>query len=414
MASFIERRLADLKRGADFVWNDSRRTVLVAVSAGWFLSLGVRMVYPVLLPHLRTGYGLDLKLAGLLLTVLWGAYAVGQLPAGVLTDRFGERIVLTASTGGSAIVLALVVTAQFTLVLFATTALFGLATALYGVARYTAVSKVFTDRDGAAIGITLAAGNLGNVLLPALAGALAAAFLWQLGLGITVPLFVIVAAYLWTVVPPGTTNAETPSAATTDTPRFLLAELRQPAIVTVTAILILGFSVFQAFTGFYPTYLIEAKGLAPSIATALFSFYFTLAIVVQPLSGAVYDRLGIRRTLPLFLGFAVVGLVLLPFVTQLWALVGVTILLSCMTSNIAITMPYITDVLPEAIQGTGLGVLRTVYMLVGAWSPTIIGTLGDLGYFDEAFLILAGLMGAIILLATRLPTVRTIDDSLPA
>lgn len=403
MASFIERRYEELKRGAHFAWHDSRRTVLLAVSAGWFLSLGVRMVYPVLLPHLRTTYGFDLALAGLLLTVLWGAYAVGQLPAGVLTDRFGERLVLTLSTGGSAVVLALVITAQLPLVLFVTTALFGLATALYGVARYTAVSKVFPDRDGAAIGITLAAGNLGNVLLPATAGALAATYAWQFGLGITVPLFVIVAVYLWTVVPTGVPEGGNNDVFSKETIRLVVAELRRPAIIIVTAILILGFSVFQAFTGFYPTYLIEAKGLSPSIATALFSFYFALAILVQPLSGAVYDRLGIRRTLPLFLGFAVIGLVLLPFVTGLGALIAITVLLSCMTSNIAVTMPYITDVLPEAIQGTGLGILRTVYMLVGAWSPTILGTLGDLGYFDEAFLMLAALIGGVILLSTQLP-----------
>lgn len=403
MASFIERRVNDLKRGAHFAWNDTRRTVLLAVSAGWFLSLGVRMVYPVLLPHLRTTYGFDLATAGLLLTVLWGAYAVGQLPAGVLTDRFGERYVLAASTGGSAVVLGLVITAQYPLVLFLTTALFGLATALYGVARYTAVSKVFPDRDGAAIGITLAAGNLGNVLLPAAAGTLAAAFAWQIGLGITVPLFVGVAVYLWLVVPRGSTASTNADIVSSETADLLRTQLRRPAIIIVTAILILGFSVFQAFTGFYPTYLIEAKGLSPSIATAIFSFYFTLAIIVQPISGAVYDRLGIRRTLPLFLGFALTGLVLLPFVTGLWALVATTVLLSCMTSNIAITMPYITDVLPEAIQGTGLGILRTVYMLIGAWSPTIIGTLGDLGYFDEAFLILAALIGGVVILATQLP-----------
>lgn len=66
------RRFESFKRSATHVLNDSRSPVLGAIAAGWFLSLGVRMVYPVLLPHIRTAYGLDLVMAGLLLTVLWG------------------------------------------------------------------------------------------------------------------------------------------------------------------------------------------------------------------------------------------------------------------------------------------------------------------------------------------------------
>lgn len=402
MLSAIERRVEVLRWGAALAWRDSRSRVVAAISAGWFLSLGVRMVYPVLLPDLRAAYGLDLGTAGLLLTALWGAYAVGQLPGGVLTDRFGERTVLAASTLVSAATLGLVVTAGYALVLFATTALFGLSTALYGVARYTAVSKVFPERDGAAIGVTLAAGNLGNVVLPAVAGAAAAAFAWQAGLGFAVPLFVAVAAVLWVVVPGGATTATNDDTLSLGTARYVLAELLRPAVLTVTAILILAFSVFQAFTGLYPTYLIEAKGLAPPVATGLFSLYFGVAILVQPLAGAVYDRLGIRRALPLFLSIATAGLVALPFVEPLWALAGVTLLLSGMTSTIAITIPYLTDTLPEEIQGTGLGVLRTTYMLLGAPSPALFGTLADQGLFDEGFLVLAALVVTIILLGTRL------------
>ena len=47
------------------------------------------MVYPALLPYLRTAYGLDLGTTGLLLTILWSAYALGQLLGGLPTDEFG-------------------------------------------------------------------------------------------------------------------------------------------------------------------------------------------------------------------------------------------------------------------------------------------------------------------------------------
>lgn len=400
--SFIGRRVESVKRGVRFALSEDRNLVLVAVAAGWFLSLGVRMMYPVLVPYIRTAYSLDLGATGLLLTVLWGAYALGQLPGGVLSDEFGERRVLASSTLLSAVMLTLVIIADHTAVLFITTALFGFTTALYGVARYTAISKVFPERDGTAIGITLAAGNFGNAVLPAIAGGIAAAFLWELGFGFVVPLFVLVGVFLWTVIPQGVTGTGGDTFSWS-TARDVFAELLRMEVLLVTAMLILAISVWQTFTGFYPTYLVEVKDLSPTAAAGLYSFFFGLAIVVQPFAGTVYDRLGIRRTLPLFFTAAAVGFALLYFVTGVWALAGVTVLLGCITSTMAVTMPYLTDVLSEEIQGTGLGMLRTTYMLIGAGSPTIFGTIAELGYFEIGFSGLALLVVAMIGIALGLP-----------
>lgn len=392
----ISRYSNQVLRGVSVIVSETKGQVLLAISAGWFLSLGVRMIYPVLLPYFREAYSLDLRLAGLLLTVLWGGYAIGQLPGGVLTDWLGERIVLSLSTLVSAVMLVFVVTAGFPIVLFVTTGLFGLATALYGVARFTAVSEVFPNRDGIAIGITLAAGNLGNVVLPATGGTIAAVFAWYYGLGFTIPLFALVAVGLWSVVP--TTSVKETNSGQRNVRKIVLAvlhELRRPPIIIVTVILILSFSIWQSFTGFYPTYLIEIKGFSPAVATGIFSLYFALGIVIQPLAGAAYDRFGIRRTLPVFLGGAAMALIALPLTTGLIPVLGLTVFLAGMMSNIAVTMPFLTDELPSEIQGTGLGVLRTGYMLIGAISPTLFGSLADVGLFDEAFWFLAGLVGLI-------------------
>lgn len=402
MRSYVSRWLKSLKRSTEDVVTDSRSEILVAVGAGWFLSLGVRMVYPVLLPHLRAAYGLNLTTAGLLLTLLWGAYAIGQLPAGFFTDQVGERLTLTVSSFLSAMMLIVVINANSAIAVFAATGLFGFGTALYGVARFTAISRLFPENDGTAIGITLAAGDFGNAVLPATAGTIAAVFAWQFSLGITVPLFVVVGCYLWHTIPANDTG-DSSTSFSSDTARYVLAELRSPPIVIVTIILIFGFSLWQAFTGFYPTYLIEEKDFSPTIATGLFSFYFMLGIGIHPLSGAVYDRFGIRVALPAFFGVTMGALVLLPLIEGFWPLVAVTILLSSMLGNIAITMPYLTASLPDNIQGTGLGVLRSTYMLIGAASPTFFGLLAQRGFFDEGFIILGGMAGVMIILALRLP-----------
>jgi hypothetical protein len=51
------------------------------------------------------------------------------------------------------------------------------------------------------------------------------------------------------------------------------------------------------------------------------------------------------------------------------------------------------------MQGTGLGTLKAGWMMFGATAPLIVGILADHGYFDEAFLVLAAVGTAGVILA---------------
>jgi MFS family permease len=386
------------------VLSDGRSGVLGAVAAGWFLSIGVRLAYPVLLPYLRRDFGLDLTTAGLLLTVLWLCYALGQLPGGLLADRFGEGNVLVASTVISAVTVGLVAVAGSAPVVYAATAAFGFGTALYGVARFTTLSDTYPDNDGIAIGVTMAAGQAGNTLLPLAAGAIASAFAWQHGFGLAVPAFAVVALGLRLVVPARTSSAGSAvDSVSLATVRYVGSELRRPEIVTVTAIQVLTYCVWQAFTGFYPTYLIQIKDFPEGVAAGLFSTFFAMGIVVQPLTGRLYDRFGIRKSLPPVLGIVVLSLIALPHLEGFWPLVVGTVFLSSILGYGTITLPYMTSAFPADMQGTGLGFLRTVYMTIGALSPVLFGALADRGYFDEAYFMLAGFVAVAIVLTWWLP-----------
>jgi len=57
---------------------DGRGWVLLAVSIGWFLSYGVRMVYPIFAPFFQAEFGLTLTTTGLLLSTLWGPTLWGR------------------------------------------------------------------------------------------------------------------------------------------------------------------------------------------------------------------------------------------------------------------------------------------------------------------------------------------------
>lgn len=384
------------------LFGDERGPSLVVIAGAWGLLIGTRMIYPVLLPYLRTSFGLSLTVAGLLVTILWLGSALGQLPGGILADRHGERSVMVAGTVLVAGAILLVVTAPSAVVLFAATGAVGLGQSLYPVARITILSELYPDRIGSALGVTMATGDLGQTVLPPIAGVLAAAVGWQLGLGMMIPLLLLAGSALWLVVP--ARSAETSNdASSMASIRAVGSELRRPNVVFIAFILFLYIFIWQSFTGFYPTYLVEVKGLSSSVAGVLFSLFFAVGVVVKPVAGSAYDRIGMRGSLIVVLVGPVAGFALLPFLDALWQLVLVTALVSSMLGSGAITQSYLAESFAEEVRGTGLGTVRTVTATLGAAGPVLFGVIADRGFFDEGYLLLAAIMAVVILLTIAMP-----------
>lgn len=376
LLSIPRRMVADL-------WGGNREKMLFSVAFGWFLSISLRMVYPALLPYLRTDYNLTLTTAGLLLSVLWVAYACGQLPGGILADWAGERLLLTISSVLAATMLTLVVVSESPSILFVATALFGIGTALYGVSRFTILEKIYPDQLGTATGITMAAGDLGNSVMPPAAGFIAVVAAWQFGFGFAIPLFLLAAVGLWATLPKQNSTVSLSGSLGGDS---VVSTLTRSRVLLGLVLLVLWSVVMQAVIGFYPTYLTDEKGLSVQAATVLFGLFFALGILMKPAAGRAFDRIGVRVPLLVFMGAAGIALSLLPFVGSVWLLVLVTVLASGLLGFETIVISDLTRRLPDGTQGTNLGVLRTVYIGVGGLSPILFGAIADQGYFDEAFL----------------------------
>jgi len=91
------------------LWRDGRGWVLVVVSAGQFLSIGIRVVFPALLPRTRDEFLLTNTTAGVLVSLLWVSFATAQLPgefpvvatlvSGWFAWRAGAGVALPAFVG---------------------------------------------------------------------------------------------------------------------------------------------------------------------------------------------------------------------------------------------------------------------------------------------------------------------------
>ncbi len=367
---------------------------LLTVAAGWLLINGFRVVLPALLPAIKAEFAVGNASAGFALTVLWGTYAALQFPAGVVADRAGERALLAAgmvlATGS---LVAFYLAPAFAVFLLACAG-FGLGAGLYGTPRDMLLSRTFPGADNTAYGVTFAAGSLGAAALPVAATQLATRAGWRVAIAALVPAFALLAVGLWRAVP-RTQAGEDSGLPARETAWRTFDALTNRAVVLAGGGMILFVFTYQALIGFLPTYLVEVKGLGEGLAAALFGVLFVVGAVTQPLMGHLADRFGARPTMVGLVFASTATLLALPFTPAGVALLVLVPLLGVRVGMGAITSAYIVGALPEPIQGTGWGLLRSLFFGLGATGSTVIGVFGDAGLFDAGFLFLAGLTAMV-------------------
>jgi len=361
------------------------------------------MALPVLLPHIQTEFGLSLSIAGFLVTLLWLGGAIGQLPGGILADYYNERLIMTLSLGLVIVALTFVIFAPSVFMLFIAVMIWGLATSLYPIARITILSETYPDRLGSALGLTMATGDIGQTVIPPVAGALTAFFIWQVGLGFILPFLIVGGVGIWVILPKQSQSNSSTTMISTNTVQYVFKELRRPTMIFVSSILILFFFFWQAFTSFFPTYLVVEKGISTTMASILFGVFFAAGAVVKPIAGMAYDRIGMRWALIAVLLGPVGGLLLLPIVDSIEMILIVTLLISTMLGNGAVTQSFIAEQFPQEIQGTGLGSIRTASAIVGSTGPVLFGVVADRGFFNEGYVGLAVVLLIVIWLTYQTP-----------
>lgn len=397
----VRDRLAAARRK---LWTDGNGWILLTVSGGWLLTLGVRIVYPALLPDIMGSFGVGYTGGGFLLSALWVAYAFMQFPGGLAADWIGEKRVILGSVGTALVAILAVVVAPTYGIFVAATVLLGLGAGLYGTSRVTIVTDVFPENKTTAVSFTQAAGNVGTAVLPVVAGGIAVAFGWRFGFGYLVPLFVLVIAGIVAFVP-RRTSAE-PEAGT-GLNRAFLGDLRGAVlnrdVILITLLQLSLMTYYQGMTGFLPTYLIDVKGFPQTFASTVFGVFFVTAIAMQFVSGLVADRYGQRRAIVLFVLIAFPAAVALPVLDSRPAVIGATLMAAGVLGAFPPSHTYAVDLIPDALQGSGYGLIRTVYIGGAAAAPPVVGLLADSGRFDLAITLLGATTLLVVGLCVILP-----------
>lgn len=256
--------------------------------------------FAVLSPALAERFDIGLGALGVAIAASSGGMTLTLLGWGLLTDRVGERAVISVGLSGAALLLAAASTADGFWLLVGLVTLAGMVGAAVNAATGRAVMSWFPASErGLALGIRQTAvpvgGGIGAVVLPALEAGfgLGAAFLALAGACAVAA----VAAFVWL--------REAPGFPEESIAEYVGSPLRDWRLWQLAAGSTLLVSVQIALTGFVVLYLHEERGLSPGAAGAVLAAINVGGAVLRIGLGRLSDRIGSRlrplRTLSLSL-----------------------------------------------------------------------------------------------------------------
>ena len=316
-------------------------------------------------PHFRQQFHLSATQTAFLVAVPVLLGSLARIPMGMLTDRFGGRVVLTALMLFVALPVALIPAASGYRELLLVGFLLGMAGSSFAVG-VGFVSRWFSmDRQGSALGV-YGLGNIGQSAAVFLGPVVAAAYGFRsVYWGMSVIL--LIGAVAFAVFARNASEAARPKS---------LAEMlgmlaHEPLAWALAGFYFLTFGGFVAFSIYLPTLLRDQFGLRPADAGFRTAGFVVLATLCRPLGGWLSDRIGGSRVLSW----------VLPAVAGFGLLLGAPSMLTFTVGALG----------TAALLGIGNG---AVFQLVPRYFPTqratvtgLVGAMGGMGGFFPPLLL---------------------------
>ncbi|MEV6065014.1 MFS transporter [Nocardia sp. NPDC052001] len=387
------------------------RITVMLLFAAWVVDYIDRTVINFALPSIGKDLGLDHTQQGLLISVFFLAYAIVQVPGGLLADRYGALKVGTIGLIAWSVFTGLTAVAWSFAVLLAIRFLFGLVQGVFPAAAMKALAErsVPEQRTTAtgwtnssnAVGI-LAAAVISGILLPTVGWRIMFALISVLGVA------VIIAWRKWMPEP-------LPQDATQENEELSAAERRavlfSPALLGYAAIFF-GYDVLVwGVTAWTPTFLQEERGVSMTLV-AVAAVPSTLAAGAGVVLGARFsDRLGGRPRVIVVpaMAFTAVMLFVLPRTEPfpLFVVVGTVMSLAAGLAFMpAFSVPL--RALRSAYMGAASGVIIFGGQVAGVLSPLLFGVVTDHVSYTTAFEIMA--IGPLLSIVAASLVPQTADE----
>lgn len=372
-----------------------KHTVLALSVLAFFSTMVARLVISPVVPSIRAEFGVSNGAIGFALTGMWIAYALLHYPGGVLGDRFGERrVILGAITLSGLAGIGLAMVPSFLAFAFLVFVL-GATAGIYYPVAVNLLANQFTN-TGQALGIHISGAPLAGLVTPIAATYVGIRYGWRSAMLLAAVVALPTATlFAWQVKPPDSP----PSGEWSVDLREMANLFSRPVLVYTVVLAFIQSFVWQGSVSFLPTFFVEYHGQSPQVAGLLFSLFFVLIGVSQPILGRVSDRIGRGSAAAGAFSAAIGGYLMLLVGRHLPLFAAGVVLAGIGMSSIVPLESKFVDELSDEERTTGFGILRTMYVLFAASGSVIIGTLADLGGWGVAFSALVVLLtGAVILI----------------
>lgn len=372
----------------------TRRALLAAFSVAHFAHHVTNSLLSALLPFIRDAFALSYTDAGFAVSAYTIASGVSNAPLGVVADRMGARRVIVwglVLIGLASVAIGL---AGEYWQLLAFLMVMGIASGTYHAPASALIAELFSARRGMAMGTHTTAGHLSFFIAPLLAGIVAATGSWRTPY-IAFAIAPIACAFLlWRIAPMGTRSTGRHGWLATVSDIGMVARRVGPLV----SLSILFQVVISAAMAFLSLYLVDARGISPGVAAALFGVPQLAGLIGAPMAGTLSDRYG--RRIVLLLGLALMGpaawaltvvpneLVFLPLLV-----IGVSFSIRATTTEV-----LIVDNTPPERRSTVLGTYYLVNQPVGGVAAPIFGAVAGAigisvayGWLAVIFLVLSAI-----------------------
>lgn len=309
------------------------------------------------------------------------AYAVMQIPAGLLLDRFGARRLLSVAILISGLgVMLFGSTSNFALAGFGRF-MIGFGSAFAFISTLFLASRWFAHRYFTLIaGLVQFAGCLGSIAGEAPLATFINHYGWRESMLLAGSTTVVLAVLYWLII------RDQPHAYQTQTPSTSLNEWqRLRAVLKMPQVWWIGWCGFFCWVPVATIgalwgvpYLMKVYGWTNTQAAGFCSLFWIALGISSPLLGWYSERIGSRKV-PFYICFTagLIGALLIFFAAELpvWLVGAALILLGICAAVQSLTFGVAKDILPNNIFGTASGFLNMMAIIAGGISQQIVGLL---------------------------------------
>ncbi|MGD6743575.1 MFS transporter [Streptomyces sp. BH106] len=369
--------------------------------AAWLIDYIDRLVINLALPSIGHEFDLNRAQQGLAVSVFFVAYAVCQIPGGMLADRFGAKRVTCWALLIWSVFTALTGLAGSFAILLVVRFLFGIAEGVFPGASMKAVSERTTPGQRmSANGIVQSSNAVAAVIAPLIAAPLIAHFGWRSAFFTVaaVGVFVYAAVQLWL---PERERTEA-GARPTGSARTVL----RSGTMWAFAGMFFGYDIIVwGLNTWVPSYLNQERGLALTSAGALSILPAGAAAVAIIVGGRLTDRFAgnQRRIVVPAMAVSSIALLLMATASGTVAFIGwMTVAIAAASLSYMPIFAVPLRSLPPELTGAAAGLITFGGQAGGVVAPTAMGLLADSAGFGAAFgfLVVGAVLAAVLACVT--------------